>query len=462
MATVHQPVEPTENPQAISRLEQSEKATKLAAEMLAGNILDITPQLDFTTELGFVYPTAERILEVKTEEAVSILKSLAAQDILKRQFFDRLLRCPRCGSASLRPSTHCPECRSGNFARGRVFEHSSCKFIGLEDEFMTNGETNGEYGCPRCGQELRIATSDYQSLGLMCKCLDCYEVFSQPEMQWRCLKCSSLTPQDKITEVVIYSYRLNPAKRGWLEFELKPKSQLIEFLRQRGYQVKVNAEVKGRSGAAHNIDVLATRDDGIVIHDIAIGVEVAGEPVRLDKVFAFDNKAYDTGILDKVFIAVPGLTQEARQFAQRQRIKVLEVKDLETVLAGGAPEPGKEVKREAFEFKSRPQLIEYLKQLGYRLVENAEVKGRSGAIHNIDVLATRDDGIVIHDVAIGIEVAGEPVGLDKVFAFDNKAYDTGILDKVLIAVPGLTQEARQFAQRQRIRVFEVKGLEAEG
>ena len=35
----------------------------------------------------------------------------------------------------------------------------------------------------------------------------------------------------------------------------------------------------------------------------------------------------------------------------------------------------------------------------------------------------------------------------------------GILDKALIAVPGLTKEARQFAQRQKIRVFEVKELE---
>ena len=153
---------------------------------------------------------------------------------------------------------------------------------------------------------------------------------------------------------------------------------------------------------------------------------------------------------------------EAEKFASLQRIKVLEVKDLETVLASSAPKPGKEVKREVFEFRSKSQLIEYLKQLGYQVEENAEVKGRSGATHNIDILATRDDGIVIHHIAIGIEVAGEPIVLDKVFDFDDKGYDIGILDKVFIAVPGLTQEAREFAQRQRIRVFEVKGLEPSG
>ena len=455
---MNKPVEPTENPQAISSLEQNEKATKLVAEMLAGNIVDIRPQLDFTSELGFTYPAAEQTLKVKAEQAVSILEALAAQDILKRHFFDRLLRCPQCRSVNLRPSTHCPQCGSGNFARGRVFEHFSCKFIGLEDEFVTSGG----YVCPRCGLELRISGGDYQSLGLMGKCHDCYEVFSQPEIQWRCLKCATLTPADGVTEVNIYSYRLNEAKRGWLEFELKPKSQLIEFLRQHGYQVKEDAVVKGRSGAEHSIDILATRDDGIVTYNIAIGVKVVGDEIGLGEIFDFDDKAYDIGIHDKILVVVPGLRTEAEKFASQQRIKVLEVKDLETMLASGAPQPSQEVKREVFEFKSKSELMEYLRQLGYQVEENAEVKGRSGAAHNIDILATRDDGIIIHHIAIGIEVAGEPVGLDKVFDFDDKAYDIGILDKVFIAVPGLTQEARQFAQRQRIRVFEVKQLEPSG
>ena len=454
MGLTYQPTPPATNMQKKIDTEHNQKERTLVAQMLAGTIIDITPQIDFSTELGFVYPAVERAIEVEADEALSILKSLASQDILTKHYFDRLIRCPRCGSANLRPSTHCPECRSGNFARGKVYEHSSCSFTGLEDEFVTNGQ----YGCPRCGQELRLGAGDYLSLGLMCKCLDCFEVFSQPEMQWRCLQCSSLTPQDKITEVIIYSYRLNLAKKGWLEFELKPKSRLMEFLRRRGYKVTENAEVKGKSGAMHSIDILAIRDDGIVIHAIAIGVETNGEPVELNKVFAFDEKVYDADILDKIFIATRGLTTEARQFAERQRIKVFELKDLEQLLARDDSEPEKAVAPVPFEFTSQLELIEYLKQLGYQVKENAEVEGKSGAIHNIGILATRDDGILIQDIAIRVEVEEEPVGLDKVFAFDNKAYDTGIRHKVLIAFPRLTLQARQFAERQRIRVFEVEGL----
>ena len=268
------------------------------------------------------------LLPIKSIKVIStsILESLVDKGTLRRDFFDTLLRCPQCWSVNLRPSNRCPKCGSGNFARGRVFEHLSCKFVGLEDEFVAGGG----YICPRCGLELRVRGGDYQSLGLMCKCHDCYEIFSQLEIQWRCLKCGTLTPQDKVTEVNIYSYGFNEAKRGWLEFEVKPKSQLIEYLKRHGYEVREDAKVNGRSGAAHNIDILATKDDGIVIHDIAIGIEVAGGPIGLDRVFAFDDKAYDIGILDKVFIAVPGLAKEASQFAQRQRIKVFEAKELES------------------------------------------------------------------------------------------------------------------------------------
>jgi len=216
--------------------------------------------------------------------------------------------------------------------------------------------------------------------------------------------------------------------------------------------------VKGRSGAEHCIDILATRDDGVVTHNIAIGIEIARDKIGLDRILDFDVKAYDSGIHDKIMIIIPGLGEEAEKFAGYQRINVLEPKDLEIVLTA-SPQPDREIVKEPFEFKSKSQLIQYLEKQGYRVKENAEVKGRSGAAHNIDILATRDEGIITHRIAIGIEADEKPMGLDKVFDFDDKAYDAGILDKVFIAVPGLTREAGQFAKRQGIRVFGVEQLE---
>ncbi len=437
------------------KMEENALVMKLVNELLTGRIVDIRPQLDFTTELGFAYPAVEKVLAVKGAAVIPVLEYLADKGILKKAFFDRLLRCPQCQSLNLSPSTNCPKCGSANIARGRVFEHFVCKYVGLEDDFLTGGK----YICPHCAVELRTLGVDYQSLGVSRKCRECGEIFSMPAMKWRCLKCSSSVAEDRVQETNLFSYSLDEEKRSWLEFELKPKSQLVEFLKQRGYRVVENATLKGRSGAEHSIDLLATRDDGVVTHNIAIGVEVAGEKIGLEKIFGFDDKVYDIGIQDKIMIVLPALENEAERFASQQKIKVLEVRDLETVLSSGIPALGGAPEKESFEFKSKSQLTEFLKHRGYEVNENAVMRGRSGAEHTIDMLATRDDGIIIHHIAIGFGVAKDSIGLERLFDFDDKTYDIGIRSKAFIAIPGLTKEARQFAQRQHITVFEVPEIE---
>jgi hypothetical protein len=456
MAKVDKEVEATEAPKAMSDMEKDERAMKLVGAMLEAKIVDIKPQLDFTTELGFIYPVVEQSVNAQGQEALAIMESLTDKGILKRSFFDRLLRCTRCQSINLRPSTHCPKCSSGDIVRGRILEHVACGYVGVEDEFAAKGK----YTCPRCKLELRTMGADYRSRGVLRKCRDCSEIFNVPLLKWRCLKCSSLANEDEIDEVNINAYSLDESKRNWLEFELQPKVQFLEFLRRHGYEVTENARVTGRSGAEHIIDILATRDDGVVTHSVAIGIEIARDRIGLDRILDFDVKAFDSGIHDKVLIIIPALGEEAAKFASYHRIKVLEPSDLETVLTGG-PQSGREIVKEPFEFKSKSQLIQYLKKQGYRVRENAEVKGQSGASHSIDILAIKEEGIITHRIAIGVEVAEKPMGLDRVFDFDDSAYDAGIMDKVLIAVPGLTKEAEQFAERQGTKVFEVKQLEPE-
>jgi hypothetical protein len=454
MAEVHKTVEATRSSQTLSDMEKGDLAMKVVAAMLAARVADIKPQLDFTTELGFLYPLVEQTARVKGKEAVAIVESLTDRGILRKSYSDRLLHCPRCKSINLRPSTHCPKCGSGDIARGRILEHLACGYVGVEEEFTAKGK----YVCPRCKLELRTVGADYLSRGVLRKCRDCSEIFSAPLVKWRCLKCSSLSSEDEIIEVNVYAYTLDEGKRNWLEFEIQPKVRFLEFLRNHGYKVTQNARVKGRSGAEHSVDILATRDDGVIMHNVAIGVEIAREQIGLDRIMDFDVKAFDSGFHDKVLIIIPQLGEEAQKFASYHGIKVLEPKDLDMVLSG-SPQARPEIVKEPFEFRSKSQLIEYLKKQGYRIRENAEVKGRSGAAHNIDILATKDEGIITHRIAIGIEEADKPMGLDRVFDFDDRAYDAGIMDKVLIAVPGLTGEAMQFAKRQGIRVFEVKRLE---
>ena len=453
MAKVDTEIEGKVAPKTASSVRNDEREMKLVSAMLEAKIVDIKPQLDFTTELGFIYPVVEQSTNVKGTEVLNILESLVNKGIVKGSFFDRILRCPRCQSINLRPSTHCPKCSSGDIARGRILEHVACGYVGVEDEFAAKGK----YTCPRCKLELRTIGADYRSRGVLRKCRDCGEIFNVPLLKWRCLKCSSLTNEDEIEEVNIYAYSLDESKRNWLEFELQPKVKFLEFLRRHGYEITENATLKGRSGAEHIVDILATRDDGVIIHNIAIGIEIARDKIELEKILDFDVKAFDSGIHDKVLIIIPTLGEEAAKFASYHRIKVLEPKDLEILLTG-SPQKSPETVKEPFEFQSKSQLIQYLNKQGYRVKEKAEVKGQSGAAHKMDILAVKDEGIITHRIAIGIEESEKPMGLDRIFDFDDSAYDAGIMDKVFIAFPGLTKEASQFAERQGIRVFEVEKL----
>lgn len=435
---------------------QDERSVKLLEALLDGVLSEIKPQIAPDRELGFFFPEASRLVDIGDGELLSLLESLVKQRVLERKFADKFLRCPHCCSLNLSPSYYCPSCSSGNVVRGRVLEHVPCKYVGIEEEFTVGGRLV----CPKCLQELHSLEHDYRSLGVLRKCRDCQEVFPHPAIRWRCLACSSVSAEDKVLEAEAYKYFLpdRPETRSWLEFELRHKPQLVIFLRERGYQVNEKIEVEGKSGAKHTFDLLATRDDGVIVHRIAVGIENASREVGLEKVFDFDDKAYDCGIHDKILVVVPTLQKEAQNLAQQQRIKVIQSWDLNSILATKPPvsEAGVE---EQFQFRSKSGLVDHLGRRGYKVEQYAVVRGRSGAEHTFDLLATRDDGVMVHRIAVGVEVADKPIGLDKVFDFDDKAYDCTIADKVLIAVPGLTKEGERLAERQRIKVFSVPALE---
>jgi general secretion pathway protein E len=109
----------------------------------------------------------------------------------------------------------------------------------------------------------------------------------------------------------------------------------------------------------------------------------------------------------------------------------------------------------------KSQFIQRLKSQGYEVEQGATMRGRSGAEHSFEILAHRDNGFTTCTVAIDIFASdGQEIGLGQVFGFDDKCYDCGIRDKVLIALPKLDSVATRFAQGQRVKVFEETSIRA--
>lgn len=231
------------------------------------------------------------------------------------------------------------------------------------------------------------------------------------------------------------------------------RDQLREYLREQGYKITEDAKLVGKSGIKHSFDMLAEKDDGFSSHTIAICIAAGGNREQeASTIFSFANKAFDTGLNNRLLIAVPELTDKSKQLAAKQRIKVLDGKQLGSLLATKPKRPASP--EEPFKFETRAQLVESLASRGYRVEEKGKAKGRSGVEYAFDILAHIDGEQVSHRVAVDFLTSDKEVGLEQVALFDTKAYDAGIDDKFIVVSPGLSSEAKQFAQHQRIRILE--------
>jgi general secretion pathway protein E len=241
--------------------------------------------------------------------------------------------------------------------------------------------------------------------------------------------------------------------------------RFVERLHEQGYAVHTDGdgvERTGRSGATHRFDMLATREDGFMSYTIAMDVAIDPDdhPLGLGTVFAFDDKCYDCGIRDKVVLAFPTLDAVAERFAQNQRIRVFSRESLDQFLETPVPSALPEA-TSVTQWHNRNDIMESLATLGYKIERNAKLKGRSGADYTFDALATFEDGFITHRLCLDTIISPN-VTLSRVSVFDAKAYDAGILEKILLVTGDLTPEARQFADLQRIRTIAVpRGEEQE-
>jgi general secretion pathway protein E len=237
------------------------------------------------------------------------------------------------------------------------------------------------------------------------------------------------------------------------QMEISPelRTQVREYLEQQGYAVTERAKLVGKSGIEHTFDMLAQRNDGFTSYNVAIGIAADDREAEVGTIFSLANKAYDCGILDRILIAIPELSQEMKQLAGKQRIKVIDGERIEQLLTLKPRQPVKPKKPVRFETKE--ELVKSLVNRGYGVKEKAKIKGRSGVEYTFDILAHAEDGQVEHRLAIDFLNGDKEVSLEQVMLFDTKAYEVGVDEKVIVVSVGLSSEAQQFAQHQQIKVL---------
>ncbi len=99
-----------------------------------------------------------------------------------------------------------------------------------------------------------------------------------------------------------------------------------------------------------------------------------------------------------------------------------------------------------------------LRSRGFKVQSNVSLKGRSGNRHEVDLFAVKGEGDSEQRLLFGFSLNDSPVETREVTDLYTLGYDLGSTTIVLIAVPGLTQEAKRLTEFYGIKALETANV----
>lgn len=141
-------------------------------------------------------------------DAVRHAERLAANGLLRRKHFDKLHRCPSCGSSRLNVREECEHCRSSELVEVGLLHHYRCAYLGPAHDFEA---PDGRLICPKCERELRHYGSDHERAGEAIQCLACGHVGEAAAVGFVCMDCTFHFDAATAQSHVVYSYQVTDA-----------------------------------------------------------------------------------------------------------------------------------------------------------------------------------------------------------------------------------------------------------
>ena len=127
-------------------------------------------------------------------------------------------------------------------------------------------------------------------------------------------------------------------KLDWKQYEAIAKYIYETLGRQSGVKIKgygSNYKVTGKSGVAHQIDILTTHSDGIHEYQTAIECKYWKEKINKDIVMKISGIIEDAGINKGVIVSKSGFTQDGIDYAKHRNIGLVELREIEEKDLGG-------------------------------------------------------------------------------------------------------------------------------
>jgi hypothetical protein len=272
---------------------------------------------------------------------VDILRTLQVLGIVKEEPFDYIRKCSRCDHHGMVVKVACPACGSTNTDQGKVIEHLPCGNIDLESRFQT---AEGALACPKCKKKLKAIGVDYVKPGSYCSCLSCKTLSPEGRMQFVCLNCGSTLAREemKLESLAAYSVDQEAVAKYLDKTGFQFHLSVVDALRSRGVKAASRGVVVGSSQVQHTFDIVGYLGDELE-PAVAVEIEKSGEPVDPESLLNFLARCLDARVGKKVFIGVPGFSEEARKLAGAHGIEIIEstgtdVQEVAEKIAASMPE----------------------------------------------------------------------------------------------------------------------------
>ena len=261
-------------------------------------------------DLGVMYPDLANIPGWNTG-----LEELVKMGLIEREVYMRVLRCPNCRSTHVMTVYKCVFCGSPNVTRTEIIQHTICGYTGPKLQFQFNGRLK----CPNCGLYLREEGVDYIVLGRVFECLDCGRRMDRPEIEHECLECTTTFTYKNAIYEPVYMYRLSELGKFVVERGIIFRAPIVYTLKELGYHVEEDAELKGLSGISHKFDIIARKDGELIAIDILAKTEGI-----IPEMLSMMSKIMDI-VVDRYILVMREAPEEARTLAERHNIMLIEV-----------------------------------------------------------------------------------------------------------------------------------------
>jgi hypothetical protein len=108
--------------------------------------------------------------------------------------------------------------------------------------------------------------------------------------------------------------------------------RIAAFLRTRGYEVSTNVFRNGKSGARHELDVVATKNDGLATFMMVVECKAWETAIDKDIVYKLSGELSDLGAAKGVIATLSGWTVQAGQAAAQNNIDLWGPDELTTMM----------------------------------------------------------------------------------------------------------------------------------